>query len=38
MPDNNKQSEEFKKYIDKLNNEIDDIIIKLNNIKKNIIK
>ena len=35
MPDNNKQSEEFKKYIDKLNNEIDDIIIKLNNIKKN---
>ena len=33
IPDNNKQSEDFKKIIDKFNHEIDDIIIKLNNIK-----
>ena len=35
MLDNNK-NDTFKEYIDKLNNEIDDIIIKLNNVKKNI--
>ena len=34
MPDNNDEKDELKKNIDKLKNEIDDIIMKLNSIKK----